>query len=569
MPSFVATDGIRLDCTRNSPTVSTQIIQCAFAYRLTGNDVYLKRATDVMMTLVAFDNWNTVTHFLDTANIMFGMAFGYDWLYNELTTEQKTAIEDALMTKGIKEAFKQHEANKNGTTYSASNWSSNKDNWTFVCNSATLLAALAISGREDYRSDCADIISKSLKSMEGAIRRFSIDGAWWEGTNYGQYAMEYFMPAMEAMITSIGTDYGYGTNPGIMAFNDFVIYTNGARSTFNFGDGGEAICSSPTLSLYSLKSGNKLYGAYRTNQIATNSKVSAGVWDVIWYNPSFKDYDMTSEPKDKFFAGIDTAVFRSGIAGAVNFAGLHGGNNGVSHGHLDTGSFVYDVKGVRFASDLGQDNYNLKGYGITDPSKENNRWNFYRTRAEGHNTLVINPDSAPDQVLKSVSKMIAFKSYSSHGYAILDTTPAYSEDVTSSKRGMIFNRENSSLLVQDELTLKSASDIYWFMHFGAGSSGASMTVSEDGKSAVLVREGIRVWVGILSDGGKFTIENAAPLSTSPNPEGQATNSWYKKLQILLNDVEGSQRIAVYMVPLSSDETTPSILPEITSLNTWQ
>jgi hypothetical protein len=38
------------------------------------------------------------------------------------------------------------------------------------------------------------------------------------------------------------------------------------------------------------------------------------------------------------------------------------GDNKANHSHLDLGSFVFDAAGVRWAMDLGADNYNLPGY---------------------------------------------------------------------------------------------------------------------------------------------------------------------------------------------------------------
>ena len=60
------------------------------------------------------------------------------------------------------------------------------------------------------------------------------------------------------------------------------------------------------------------------------------------------------------------------------------GDNKANHSHLDLGSFIVDALGVRWACDLGADDYNMPGY------FGGKRWTYYRLRAEGHNTLVIN-----------------------------------------------------------------------------------------------------------------------------------------------------------------------------------
>ncbi|MBK9492384.1 MAG: heparinase II/III family protein [Haliscomenobacter sp.] len=42
--------------------------------------------------------------------------------------------------------------------------------------------------------------------------------------------------------------------------------------------------------------------------------------------------------------------------------GIKGGINGSEHSHLDLGNFELEAGGVRWAKDLGSDDYNLPGY---------------------------------------------------------------------------------------------------------------------------------------------------------------------------------------------------------------
>ncbi|MGH7945950.1 MAG: hypothetical protein ACREH8_23950 [Opitutaceae bacterium] len=42
--------------------------------------------------------------------------------------------------------------------------------------------------------------------------------------------------------------------------------------------------------------------------------------------------------------------------------GFKAGRNTVNHAHLDLGTFTFDAGGVRWAGDLGRDDYNLPGY---------------------------------------------------------------------------------------------------------------------------------------------------------------------------------------------------------------
>ena len=72
---------------------------------------------------------------------------------------------------------------------------------------------------------------------------------------------------------------------------------------------------------------------------------------------------------------------------SISMTALHAGENVYKyHGHYDLGTFYLESNGARFFTDLENENYELE-----------NRLYSYRIRAEGHNTLVINPSQELDQ----------------------------------------------------------------------------------------------------------------------------------------------------------------------------
>jgi len=68
----------------------------AFQYRFTGQDRFLKRAEREMLTIATFKDWNP-SHFLDVAEMTTGMAMGFDWLYENLSTRSRKTIRDAII----------------------------------------------------------------------------------------------------------------------------------------------------------------------------------------------------------------------------------------------------------------------------------------------------------------------------------------------------------------------------------------------------------------------------------------------------------------------------------------
>jgi hypothetical protein len=112
---------------------------------------------------------------------------------------------------------------------------------------------------------------------------------------------------------------------------------------------------------------------------------------------------------DRYFEGVEVATMRDGWDKTNGWSvGFKAGANTVDHAHLDAGSFVVEAKGVRWAVDLGPDDYDLPGYSHDDGDEQ--RWTYYRLRAEGHNTLVINPGKGPDQDRNGSGRITSFTS---------------------------------------------------------------------------------------------------------------------------------------------------------------
>ncbi|HXU77656.1 MAG TPA: heparinase II/III family protein, partial [Methylomirabilota bacterium] len=262
-------------------------------------------------------------------------------------------------------------------------------------------------------------------------------------------------------------------------------------------------------------------------------------------------------PLDKYFRGAEVVTLRSEWENPkAVYVGFKAGDNKANHSHLDLGSFVFDALGVRWASDLGADNYNLPGY------FGNQRWNYYRLRAEGQNTLVINPSAGPDQDPSASTRVVRFKSSPDAAYAIADLSPAYRKDARKVWRGLSLVKRNV-LLVQDEVEADKPADIWWFMH-----TPAAVEIQKGGRSAELQQMGTRLRVEILSpEGATLQLVEAKPLPDSPHPERQAKNEGTRKLAIHLEGVK-SCRLAVVLAPVLEDRGQSPVQFKLKTLADW-
>lgn len=77
-------DELRLS---SANTVQANIMTCAFAYCIDGEEKYAQRVYGEIQNAASWPDWNP-KHFLDTSAIIGGFAIAYDWLYDYWTSEQ-------------------------------------------------------------------------------------------------------------------------------------------------------------------------------------------------------------------------------------------------------------------------------------------------------------------------------------------------------------------------------------------------------------------------------------------------------------------------------------------------
>ena len=78
---------------------------------------------------------------------------------------------------------------------------------------------------------------------------------------------------------------------------------------------------------------------------------------------------------------------------------IKGGGANANHGHMDAGSFVLEWGGVRWAKDLGAQDYDSLerlGLDLWNMKPDSPRWQVFRLGSEAHNTLTLDgqPHSA-------------------------------------------------------------------------------------------------------------------------------------------------------------------------------
>ncbi|MBI4975941.1 MAG: heparinase II/III family protein [Spirochaetes bacterium] len=499
-------DGLRLlDVSRK---VLSRVYTLAFMYLMVSNSAYLNRAWDELEAAGNFPDWNT-NHYLDTAEMMHAFAIGYDWLYNSLSATQRTFIETNTMIRGLTNSYNILRG------FSSYFWVNSDNNWNFVCSGGSAIGAMAFENV--YPAMCDTIIVKSFESIQALLPKFDPDGAWYEGPGYWDYSLKYIVPHVASMESAMGTNFGIlGPFGGLGKTGDFPVYLTGTSGySFNFADAGTSQLAAAELFWLSRRFNNQLWswfqGAYHPEK---------NVEALLYFSNGMATNIPGGAELDRVFRDplVECATMRGSWTDTnALFVGVKAGKNGVSHGQLDLGSFVLDALGQRFIDDLGADDYNMPGYFGAQ------RYTYYRLRAEGHNTIVINPSTNLDQAGAAAASFSLFEA----GRGILDLTAVYSSNsATNVTREIRMLDGRQALRISDDIGTTNATNIYWFAHTRAA---IAITGSNTAK---LTRGSSSIYATLLYPAdGVFTVLSAVPLACSTNPSMQNTNAGYSKLTV--------------------------------------
>lgn len=533
-----------------SRQVLDRVYALAFAWRMTEDARYAERLWVELNAASQFPDWNSA-HFLDTAEMAHAFAIGHDWLYGYWSSLRRATMLTAVESKAFAPAIENY---KSGT-----DWTTTSGNWNVVTNSGLGLAALSFSEASPSKSD--QILQAVNVSLEHGLSAYGDDGGYKEGVTYWRYATEYLVTYVAALKTSTGGDQGISSRQGVARTGEFLRQFTGASGSLNnFGDAwSNENVGTTLLGIDKVRGNSELQS--RAMASLTGSQIS-GVTPraFIWYASQRAVAAVDSRPdRDANYAGIGATMRSSWVDDMAISTSLRAANSSsLGHNDLDGGSFTLDALGEQWAVELGADNYSLPGYFDTDSQ----RWDHYRKRAEGQNSVVINPDNGLGYSTRASSVVTMNESRPSGASAVTDLSATYPSDVRSWKRGVALFDGRAQVLVQDEFVVDGTADLWWFMH-----TRADIDISADGRSAVLTLKDKQLLARITdaSPDLRFTNMAAQPLWSSPHPSGQETNTGIRKLAIEAND-STSRTVGVQFAPVLGTDS-PSLAP-IVPLNGW-
>ncbi|MFT6794410.1 MAG: hypothetical protein ACJAR1_002419 [Rubritalea sp.] len=480
------------------------ILHTAMAWRLTGDKKYLNRAILELDTACRFKDWNP-SHFLDTAEMSTAVAIGYDWLYHDLSLEQRDLFSKALIKLGREPA-------RAGYTQSNKAWWSNlRNNWTQVCATGLLITerVLEKKGEPIHR---ARLEARAV--LERCREFYQPNGGYPEGASYWHYGSNYHILGLAA-VRSDQKEMVIPTPPEFERSTLFPARLAGPTGIlYNFADSGSTAQESkisPAQSWMAREFNDPSTVRYIREAIERDILVAQNdpssrlgrlfPFHLIWLPQPTKKTAPPIAIDSKWLGSQPIATFRgSWDDPKAMFLAIKGGLPKASHAHMDIGSFVFESDGVRWIEDLGSENYNLPGYFSADEE----RWQYFRLNNFSHNTLVIG--GKLQEMDAGTSPITEFESKPEGGHVTIDMSPAYKGQADKVVRRAVFNRESKTTLITDTISAP-AEAVRWAIMTRAEIkiTGSMVTLKRNGKTLQVFRND--------NHGGVWKVLDAKPPTT--------------------------------------------------------
>lgn len=487
-----------------------RIFILSYAYRMTGQEKYLVRAEQEMLKAASFSDWNP-SHFLDVGEMTMALGVGYDWLYPALSEASRRTIREAIVEKGFKPSY--------DTAY---NWFVDAEhNWNQVCNGGLAFGAIAVAESEPEWAQ--KIIDRAIDKVRLPMRHYAPDGAYPEGPGYWGYGTLFNVLLIGGLESTFGTDYGLSQMPGFMQTGTYEMQmVSPLIKHFNYMDNSyEPESSSAPFWFYSKTQDPSVL----CQQVSILQRDTAKKYlkdrvlpaMLIW--GAGAPMEKAVAPQETFWAGrgnTPVCVMRSGWGDPnARFVGVKLGSPSINHGHMDVGSFVFEADGVRWAIDLGSEDYNTtetRGVDLWNMAQQSQRWDVFRYNNRSHNTLTFNDKL---QRVNGSAQIIESDSATARRFVKTDLTPVYAEQVDKVER-TISLVDNDYLLIEDEITAgKNYTRMRWTLMTRATPkilSDNTVMLEQDGKRCLLKIESETpiVW--------RFEKTPTVNTFDSPNPD---------------------------------------------------
>ncbi|MCD6354681.1 MAG: heparinase II/III family protein, partial [Prolixibacteraceae bacterium] len=446
-------------------------------YRIEKDPKVLARINDEVVAVCNFSDWNP-SHFLDVAEMSMAVSLALDWTAGKLPKSTINLAINALIEKGIKPSWPE-----SGKT---PGWAYGTNNWNQVCNGGMIAASIAVAEKDPALA--AKTIHRALDGMTHALVEYGPDGVYPEGSTYWSYGTRFTVVTAAMLESAFGTDFGIADYP---AFKKSAIFRKLSVAPsgwyFNYSDCGDKRDENGDVALawFATKTGNKEFFEKErflrpADEMGKLSRLTGA--GLVWL-AQYKEKDDVKMPTAWKGEGANPIVIFTGGKNDTHhfYFGGKGGKGSNNHGNMDAGTFVFELNGVRWVVDPGNQSYNeleKTGFDLWGRCQTCERWTLLTKNNFGHSTISVNNQL---HVVDGQCTLVDFKA-GENPEAAFNLTPAFGKLIKSAQRRFVKDSP-TSLIIDDQIeTSESTKLITWQLM-----TTADVVITEGG--AILRQDG--------------------------------------------------------------------------------
>lgn len=445
--------------------VGNMIPHIALAYRLSNDRKYLHAAKQWVFASLSYKTWglgDTDGMDLATGHQLAGIGLAYDWLYDDLTVEERTLIRQGVL--------KRANAMANALATRRVWWeNSYMQNHLWVNTAGLATAGFAMCDEID---EARGWIRLAHERFLTALSTIGNDGASHEGYGYWEYGAEYMLRYMETAHDLLGIDMyrsGGVPHPWLEQSPLYALYLalpnrtwTRNQSIVDIGDNPRSHWYGPSYILRNLArrypaspyAGVAQWFAAQAESTGIDATQSGHYLNLVWYDPAIPQTHPQTLPTMHHFEDLGIVSTRSDWIGTGSVLVIKCGpplghrqihapyDYGAGHVHPDAGHFVF-FSGGQFL--LRDDGYS------------------YMKMTENHSTILIDGkgqkgegkmwfDYSPWLLDQRAPRILSVSSSCDVDVITCDVAPAYPPDSGLKKFIRTFRfHKPLRLEVQDEL----------------------------------------------------------------------------------------------------------------------
>lgn len=483
--------------------------------------------------------------------VAVALAWGYDWLYEEMTQDERDLVRASLLAR---------------TRQVADHVIKNANIQLFPYDSHAVRSVSAVLvpaciAMWDEEPEAREWLDYSIEFLATVYTPWGDEqGGWAEGPHYWMTGMAYLIEAANLLKNYFAIDLYQ--RPFFQKTGDFPLYTKAPdtrRGTF--GDDstmGDLVCLKVGYNLrqFAGVTGNQAYqwyyGEVKRNDPGTEMAFyNYGWWDLNFDELMYQhDYPIIEEaaPADddklRWFKGVGWAAIQHKMDDPdqhIHFVMKASKFGSISHSHGDQGAFCLSA--------FGEDLAIQSGYYVAFSSDMHMNW---RRQTRSKNAILINgkgqyADHDKSLTMRSTGQILAAETRDDHIYIKSEATAAYQHfnpQVTRVEREVYFVQNNYFVIV-DSVDADEPVEIDWLLHANSDFSLGESSFRYSGEKAGFY--GQVLW----SEGGAATLTQAKDFE-GINPEEYAGLPVSTHLNAKFPAAK-RHRIATLLVPYKLDE----------------